>query len=58
VAAYFDRHRARIRSQVGRNLHVRYIPELVFTYDPSIEHGARIEQLLDEIKSEKREDKS
>jgi ribosome-binding factor A len=45
--------RKRLRSLVGRNLHIRHIPEIDFKFDPSVEHGARIEQLLEEIKKER-----
>ena len=45
--------RKRLRSLVGRNLHIRHIPEIEFKFDPSVEHGARIEQLLEEIKKER-----
>jgi ribosome-binding factor A len=57
VAVYLERHRGRIRSSVGRNLHIRHIPELIFKFDPSVEHGIRIERLLNEIKSDLNEDK-
>lgn len=50
---YLLRERGRIRSLIGKNLRVRNIPELDFRYDPSIEEGIRIEQLLNEIKDER-----
>lgn len=53
---YLKRERKRIRSQVGRNLHVRHVPELNFKFDPSVEEGLKIEQLLEEIKRERCED--
>ena len=52
VGEYLEREKGRIRSQVGRRLRVRHIPELEFKFDPSIEEGIRIEQLLNEIKGE------
>ena len=52
VADYFERRKKRIRHLVGKNLRMRYIPEFKFKYDPSIEEGMRIEQLLNEIKNE------
>ncbi len=51
IAAYLAKERKRIQHIVGRNLHIRRIPELRFKYDSSIEEGIRIEQLLNEIKS-------
>jgi len=36
-----------IRSQLWARLRIRYIPELTFRYDDSVERGARIGQLID-----------
>jgi ribosome-binding factor A len=47
-----------LRSMVGQNLHIRHIPELSFKYDPSVEYGARIEQLLEEINKDRRDDEN
>ncbi len=52
VDEYLMRERRKIRSMIGRNLHVRHIPELEFKFDPSVEEGLRIEQLLDGLKRE------
>jgi ribosome-binding factor A len=56
VAEYLQRESKRIRSAVGRQLHVHHIPELTFMFDPSVEEGIRIEQLLNEIKSGRKQD--
>jgi ribosome-binding factor A len=53
VGAYLSSEAGRIRSLVGKNLRLRYIPELLFRFDESIEQGVRIEQLLNEIKRER-----
>ncbi|MBC9786040.1 30S ribosome-binding factor RbfA [Heliobacterium chlorum] len=46
-----------LRSELSKTLRIRYIPEIVFTFDPSIERGTRIAQLLHQVESkEKRED--
>jgi ribosome-binding factor A len=50
---FLTAERKHIRSLVGRNLRIRHIPEIDFKFDPSIEQGARIEQLLEEIKKER-----
>ncbi len=52
VGDYLEREKGHIRRVVGGELRVRYIPEFAFKFDPSIEEGIRIQQLLDEIKSE------
>ena len=50
IDGYLFAKRGRIRSKVGKELHIRHIPELEFEFDPSVEEGMRIEQLLNEIK--------
>jgi ribosome-binding factor A len=37
-----------LRSQLGRRLTTRTVPELHFEYDESIERGARLSRLIDE----------
>lgn len=39
-----------LRGEVGNRLGLRFAPELRFTLDESIEHGARIAQLLNQVK--------
>lgn len=41
-----------IRRQVGARIRLRYVPEIAFAYDDTIEHGDRMMQLIDEIKKE------
>lgn len=41
--------RGYIRKELGKNLRMRYIPDVVFRYDVSVEYGSRIESLLKEI---------
>jgi len=48
----------RLRSMVGQSLHIRHIPELSFKYDPSVEYGAHIEQLLEEINKDRRDNEN
>ncbi len=35
-----------IRREIGKRIDLRYTPEFIFELDNSIEHGARIEELL------------
>ena len=47
-----------VRSQLAQRLNLRITPELLFYADGSIEHGARIARILEEIgagKSEKKD---
>jgi len=39
-----------IRQQLGRQLQMRYTPDLLFHYDSSIDYGNRIDSLLRDIK--------
>jgi ribosome-binding factor A len=52
VAEFLQRNTKKVRGLVGRGLRMRHIPELSFTFDPSIEEGIKIEKLLNEIKSD------
>ncbi|NLL38932.1 MAG: 30S ribosome-binding factor RbfA [Clostridiales bacterium] len=38
-----------LRRELGRNLSLRYTPELIFEIDKSIAHGAHINKLIDEL---------
>jgi ribosome-binding factor A len=38
-----------IRRQLGRALHLRYTPEISFLLDGSLEHGAKIAQILRQL---------
>jgi ribosome-binding factor A len=46
-----DREAGAVRKKVGKGMRVRRIPEFNFKFDPSIEEGIRIEQLLNQIKT-------
>jgi ribosome-binding factor A len=39
-----------LRTEIGRRMHIRRAPELHFTFDETLEHAARIEQLLREAR--------
>ncbi|GFR37683.1 ribosome-binding factor A [Insulibacter thermoxylanivorax] len=47
-----DKAQGFLRSELGRRIRLRQIPELLFKFDTSIEYGSRIEQLLQEINRE------
>jgi ribosome-binding factor A len=44
-----------LRSEVARQLRLRYTPELHFVLDESIEHGQKIAQLLVQVQKEQKE---
>ena len=39
-----------IRHELGQRIRMRYLPEIAFYTDDSMEYGSRIDQLLDEIR--------
>lgn len=41
-----------VRRSLGQVLHLRHTPEISFRYDSSIEHGARIAELISHVKDE------
>lgn len=45
-----------IRRELGKRLRMRYIPDILFKYDTSLEYGSRIESLLQDIHSEENDD--
>ena len=38
-----------IQNEVGRNLRLKYTPEILFQFDGSVEYGAHIEELIEKI---------
>lgn len=44
-----------IRSEFARRARMRYVPEIRFEFDPSIERGARISRLLEQVRQDERE---
>jgi len=50
-----DRASRFLRGVLGREIELRYTPELHFHLDTSLERGARIFELLHEIKTEEKE---
>ncbi|MBI4400390.1 MAG: 30S ribosome-binding factor RbfA, partial [Nitrospirae bacterium] len=46
-----------IRSELGRRLHLRYTPELIFQKDVSGPRGDRVLTLLDSLEARRREDR-
>ncbi|MDD5543742.1 MAG: 30S ribosome-binding factor RbfA [Acidobacteriia bacterium] len=46
-----------IRHELGRELRLRITPELHFQYDPSVEYGAHIEEVIQKIHHPEEKDK-
>jgi len=49
VMAGLKRANGYLRREVGQRLDTRYTPELHFKWDTTLEHGERINQLLDSL---------
>ena len=49
VQAGLDRVRGQIRGQLGREMHIRQIPELHFIYDESEKQARSIDALIDQV---------
>jgi ribosome-binding factor A len=47
-----EKARGYLRSEIGRRIHMRHTPELVFEIDESLEHSHHITKLLQDIHSE------
>jgi ribosome-binding factor A len=43
-----------IRSELGRRMRLRVVPEIIFRFDSTVEKGAHIMELLREIEDEKK----
>jgi ribosome-binding factor A len=41
-----------IRRELGQRIRMKFVPELVFRTDTSLDYGERIDQLLDEIRED------
>jgi ribosome-binding factor A len=53
AAEGFKQARGYFKRELAQRLELRYMPDLVFYYDESIDYGARIEQLLKKVKNNK-----
>ncbi len=45
-----------LKKEIGRHLQLRYTPELHFQFDPSLEHGAHISDLLQHLQHDEPEE--
>ncbi len=52
TARALDRALPFIRRALAQRLQLRRVPEITFSYDESVAHQARVEELLDDIKRE------
>jgi ribosome-binding factor A len=45
-----------VRKELGRRIRLRYTPEILFQFDPSIEYAIHMGELIQSIKQEKESD--
>ena len=50
-------HRVTLQAELARHVTMKYTPHLIFRLDDSIERGARVIEILQEIETPHREDK-
>ncbi len=54
--AGLDSSASYIRQQLGRVLRLRFIPEIRFEYDSSVDYGQHIEKLLSDVNTDEQQD--
>ncbi|MBQ6583276.1 MAG: 30S ribosome-binding factor RbfA [Mogibacterium sp.] len=54
VLAAFNRAKGTFRRQVGRDIKMRQVPELIFKLDTSMDYGRHIDAIIEEINQEER----
>ena len=56
VLAAFKSAKGLIRREIGRQIKMRHVPDLVFKMDTSLEYGRHISKLIDKLGIEKTDD--
>ncbi|MBR3749043.1 MAG: 30S ribosome-binding factor RbfA, partial [Firmicutes bacterium] len=49
ILAAFEHSKGHIRTEIGKNLKARHVPELIFKYAESLDYGAKMDSILDKI---------
>lgn len=49
VLSAFNRAKGTFRKQVGSDIKLRHVPELIFKIDSSMDYGRHIDEIIDEI---------
>ena len=49
ILAAFEKSKGFIRSEIAKNIKLRYAPELIFKFDNSFEYGAKMDALIDSL---------
>jgi len=51
----FESAKGYIRREIGERLQLRYVPDMQFSFDSSLEYGQKMEEILEELSSKKDE---
>lgn len=54
TARGLDHARGFFRTAIGRELRMKYVPDVIFRYDSSVEYGSRIDSILRAIAQEEK----
>ena len=49
LLAAFGRAKPFLRGEINKRVKVRYVPDLIFKYDTSLEYGAKMDAILDKL---------
>jgi ribosome-binding factor A len=55
AATFFENYAKDLRMEVASQIRVKFVPELKYVYDNSMEYGQRIDQLLNQIKNDRQQ---
>ncbi len=60
IVGAFEKCKGYIRTEIAKNIKLRYTPELIFKFDESFEYGAKMDAILDnlDIKPEEPEEEN
>lgn len=48
--AGLDSAKGFIKREIGMRMELRYVPDLIFVYDPSLKWSSRVDEILEQIK--------
>ena len=52
ILVAFEKSEGFLRSEIGKGMKVRYVPELIFKFDNSFEYGQKMDKILDDVKQQ------
>ena len=54
--AGLDSAKGFIKREIGMRMELRYVPDIIFVFDPSLRWSSRIDELLEEIRGDREEE--